>query len=160
MLDELDLIDEDDQIAHLIQLNPEDGKPYDPELTLSKFFLLIQFYSIFFTDIFKFDPEFEKNELEYEEIRKEIIGDADDEEEAEGEGGEEGEEGGEDEEKLKAAESKSNLFQFIISIYFSNHRDDHRGHDRTGYGRISKEHLFDHSILTRLSRGGPQTHQI
>ena len=51
--------------------------------------------------------------MEYEEIRKEIIGDADDDEEAEGEGGEEGEEGGEDEEKLKAAESKkraSNLF--------------------------------------------------
>ena len=36
MPEELDLIDEDDQIAHLIQLNPEDGKPYDPELTLSE----------------------------------------------------------------------------------------------------------------------------
>lgn len=36
MLEELDLIDEDDQIAHLIQLNPEDGKPYDAELSLSK----------------------------------------------------------------------------------------------------------------------------
>jgi hypothetical protein len=36
MLDELDLIDEDDQIAHLIQLNPDDGKPYDAELSLSE----------------------------------------------------------------------------------------------------------------------------
>lgn len=31
-----------------------------------------------FLDVFKFDPNFEKNEAEYEEIRKEIIGDADD----------------------------------------------------------------------------------
>lgn len=60
VVDELDLIDEDDQISHLIQLNPDDGKPHDPELQLN---------------IFKFDPEFEKSEAEYDEIRKEIIGD-------------------------------------------------------------------------------------
>jgi len=36
MPEELDLIDEDDQIAHLLQLNPDDGKPYDPELQLSR----------------------------------------------------------------------------------------------------------------------------
>lgn len=51
------------------------------------------------TDIFKYDPDFEKSEAEYEEIRKEIIGDADDDsdgDEAGGEGGDD--EGGEDEE--------------------------------------------------------------
>ena len=35
MLDELDLIDEDDQISHLVELVPEDGKPLNPELELS-----------------------------------------------------------------------------------------------------------------------------
>uniref|UniRef100_A0A915DQF7 MI domain-containing protein n=1 Tax=Ditylenchus dipsaci TaxID=166011 RepID=A0A915DQF7_9BILA len=39
---------------------PEDGKPYDPMLALN---------------VFKFDPGFEKTEAEYEDIRKEIIGD-------------------------------------------------------------------------------------
>jgi hypothetical protein len=108
MLDELDLIDEDDQIAHLIQLNPDDGKPYDPELRLSTFNLFkILFFQVFdktLPDVFKFDPEFEKGEEEYEEIRKEIIGDADDEEE----GGGEVEDGDEDldEEKKKPAESE------------------------------------------------------
>ncbi|KAL3097946.1 hypothetical protein niasHS_000681 [Heterodera schachtii] len=77
MLEELDLIDEDDQIAHLVQLNPEDGRPYDPEINLN---------------VFKYDTDFEKNEADYEEIRKEIIGDAD---ESEGEGADEEEEGDE-----------------------------------------------------------------
>lgn len=36
MPEELDLIDEEEQIVHLIELNPEDGKPYDPETILSK----------------------------------------------------------------------------------------------------------------------------
>ncbi|KAI1714836.1 MA3 domain-containing protein [Ditylenchus destructor] len=77
MPEELDLIDEDDQVIHLMELNPDDGKPYDPELNLN---------------IFKYDPEFEKTEAEYEEIRNEIIGDAEDsdEEEQGGEGGGEG----------------------------------------------------------------------
>lgn len=36
--------------------------------------------------MFKFDPEFEKNEQLYEEIRKEIIGDADESSDEEGGG--------------------------------------------------------------------------
>uniref|UniRef100_A0A183CAN3 MI domain-containing protein n=1 Tax=Globodera pallida TaxID=36090 RepID=A0A183CAN3_GLOPA len=85
MLDELDLIDEDDQIAHLVQLNPENGRPYDPDLNLN---------------VFKHDPDFEKNEAEYEEIRKEIIGDPDESEEEEAGAG--GEESDEDETKMPA----------------------------------------------------------
>uniref|UniRef100_A0A914NWB5 MI domain-containing protein n=1 Tax=Meloidogyne incognita TaxID=6306 RepID=A0A914NWB5_MELIC len=92
MLEELDLIDEDDQIAHLVQLNPEDGKSYDPELTLN---------------IFKYDPEFEKNEAEYDDIRKEIIGDADDEG---GDGGDNDEEADdENEEEKRAAETTAGV---------------------------------------------------
>lgn len=49
------------------------------------------------SDVFKLDPEFEKNEKQYDEIRAEIIGDADDSDE-EGSGDEDeasGDEGGE-----------------------------------------------------------------
>ncbi|KAH7705275.1 pre-mRNA-splicing factor CWC22, partial [Aphelenchoides avenae] len=78
VIEELDLIDEEEQISHIIQLNPDDGKPHNPELELN---------------VFKFDPDFETTEQQYEEIRREIIGDADDSDEDEEEGGEEGEEG-------------------------------------------------------------------
>ncbi|PIC45933.1 hypothetical protein B9Z55_005790 [Caenorhabditis nigoni] len=68
VVEDLDLIEEEDQIIHT--LNLEDA--VDPENGLN---------------VFKLDPEFEKNENNYEEIRKEIIGDADissdEEEEAE-----------------------------------------------------------------------------
>ncbi|KAK5982082.1 Pre-mRNA-splicing factor CWC22, partial [Trichostrongylus colubriformis] len=59
VLDELDLIDEEDQITHTISL--EDAVNPENEL-----------------NVFKLDPEFEKNEKQYEEIRAEIIGDDDD----------------------------------------------------------------------------------
>lgn len=48
-------------------------------------------FYFFILDVFKYDPDFEKNEAEYEEIRKEIIGgpeDDDDEEQDEDGGGE------------------------------------------------------------------------
>lgn len=73
IIDELDLLDEDDQISHMVELVSEDGKPLDPEISLN---------------YFKFDPDFEKNEAAYEEIRKKIIGeggDSSDEEEEEDE---------------------------------------------------------------------------
>ncbi|CAJ0557993.1 unnamed protein product, partial [Mesorhabditis spiculigera] len=57
LVDELDLISEEDQITHTLSL--EDAT--DPENMLN---------------IFKMDPEFEKNEAAYEEIREQIIGDA------------------------------------------------------------------------------------
>jgi pre-mRNA-splicing factor CWC22 len=66
VIEELDLIDEEDQISHIIELSPEDGKPLDPETQLN---------------YFKYDPEFEQNEEQYEEIRQKIIGDADDSDE-------------------------------------------------------------------------------
>ena len=46
-------------------------------------------------DVFRFDPNFDENELLWEQIKKEILGDDDDEEEEDGEGedGEVGEQG-------------------------------------------------------------------
>lgn len=73
------MIDEEDQITHTLSL--ED--PMNPENELSIGFVFFSLVSIFpmqtialdFLDVFKFDPDFEKNEAMYEEIRKEIIGD-------------------------------------------------------------------------------------
>lgn len=63
IIEELDLIDEEDQISHIVELSPEDGKPLDPETSLN---------------YYKYDPDFEQTEEQYEEIRQKIIGDADD----------------------------------------------------------------------------------
>lgn len=55
VIPELDLVEEDDQITHNIDLVDE----IDPEDSLN---------------IFKYDPFYEKTELEWEEIKKEILG--------------------------------------------------------------------------------------
>uniref|UniRef100_A0A915PCQ5 Lethal protein 858 n=1 Tax=Setaria digitata TaxID=48799 RepID=A0A915PCQ5_9BILA len=55
LIDDLDLIEEDDQITHTITL--EDALMPENEL-----------------NVFKYDPEFEKHEAEYEEIRRDAVG--------------------------------------------------------------------------------------
>ncbi|VDN52234.1 unnamed protein product [Dracunculus medinensis] len=72
VIEELDLIDEDEQITHMLSLE----ETLNPENELN---------------VFNFDPDFQKNEAMYSEIRQEIIGSADensdeDEEESEDEG--------------------------------------------------------------------------
>ncbi|ETN85044.1 hypothetical protein NECAME_06591 [Necator americanus] len=109
VIDELDLIDEDDQITHTLSL--EDA--INPENELN---------------VFKFDPEFEKNEKQYEEIRAEIIGDADDSDE-EGSGDEDEASGDEGEEKSGAAaatgtteiidNTEQNLVAFRREVYLT-----------------------------------------
>jgi pre-mRNA-splicing factor CWC22 len=47
-------------------------------------------------DVFRFDPNFEENELLWDQIKKEILGDDDEDEDGEGEEGGEGEEEGKD----------------------------------------------------------------
>uniref|UniRef100_A0A914PEA3 Lethal protein 858 n=1 Tax=Panagrolaimus davidi TaxID=227884 RepID=A0A914PEA3_9BILA len=83
VIEELDLIEEEDQVCHLVHIISEDDKPLDPETGLN---------------VFKYDPNFEENEAQYDEIRQEIIGDADDsdEEEEGGGGGQPAADGGED----------------------------------------------------------------
>jgi pre-mRNA-splicing factor CWC22 len=66
VIDELDLVEEEDQITHMITL--DDAQ--DPENMLN---------------VFRLDTEWEKNEEMYEEIKKEILGDDDEEEEEEAE---------------------------------------------------------------------------
>uniref|UniRef100_A0A1I7Z732 MI domain-containing protein n=1 Tax=Steinernema glaseri TaxID=37863 RepID=A0A1I7Z732_9BILA len=74
--EELDLIDEEDQVAHVVNL--EDSQDAENGL-----------------NVFKLDPNFEENEANYEEVRKQIIGSGG-ETSSEDEGGDEedGEEAG------------------------------------------------------------------
>ncbi|GMR39553.1 hypothetical protein PMAYCL1PPCAC_09748, partial [Pristionchus mayeri] len=64
VVDDLDLIDDEEQVTHMTTL--EDAT--DPENGLN---------------VFKFDPDFEANEAEYEEVRKNVIGDESDSDEEE-----------------------------------------------------------------------------
>lgn len=93
VIDELDLVEEEDQITHMITL--DDAQ--DPENMLN---------------VFRFDPEWEKNEEMYEEIKKEILGDDDDEDDDdEAENGEE------------TSHFKANFhyfFKFIVKQFSSN----------------------------------------
>ena len=74
MIKELDLIDDEDQITHTITL--EDAQ--DPENGLSKCEVYLCKKKHILKTVFHLDPDFEKNETIYEEIRKEIIGDPND----------------------------------------------------------------------------------
>lgn len=109
VIEELDLIDEDDQTTHTMSL--EDA--VDPENTLN---------------VFKFDPEFDKNEATYDEIRKEIIGGVDDSDEEGGEGDNDGDEDDEEAEAETAAKpatteiidnTEQNLVAFRREVYLT-----------------------------------------
>ena len=75
--DDLDIVEEDDQITHLIAL--------DEELAVEEAL-----------DVFKFDPEYLENEEKYREIKHEILGDSSDEDGSEGDDEGEGDEEDED----------------------------------------------------------------
>jgi pre-mRNA-splicing factor CWC22 len=62
--EELDLVEEEDQITHYISLEDE----LETEEGL---------------DVFKYDPEYEENEAKYQSIKKEILGDSEEEESGE-----------------------------------------------------------------------------
>ncbi|GMT13164.1 hypothetical protein PFISCL1PPCAC_4461, partial [Pristionchus fissidentatus] len=64
VVDDLDLIDEEDQVTHMMTLE----EAIDPENGLN---------------VFKLDADFETTEAEYEEVRRTVIGDADDSDEEE-----------------------------------------------------------------------------
>ncbi|KAI8800320.1 MIF4G-domain-containing protein [Cladochytrium replicatum] len=77
IIPELDLVEEEDQIVHYVELDEE----LDPEEMLN---------------VFKEDPNFMENEEKYKDIKKEILGDESDE-------GEDGEEGTDDEDEDEEA---------------------------------------------------------
>jgi pre-mRNA-splicing factor CWC22 len=79
----LDLIEEEDQITHTLSLE----EAQNPENELSSFCLIFTIIIIVCcADVFRVDPEFEKNEDMYTEIRREILGDSDDENDSDNEG--------------------------------------------------------------------------
>ncbi|KAF1614492.1 UNVERIFIED_CONTAM: hypothetical protein FQV16_0000551, partial [Eudyptes robustus] len=102
VIEELDLIEEEDQISHMIELITEEKKALDPETGLN---------------YFKYDPEFEKNEEAYEEIRKKIIGDGDDSSDEEEDDEEEGQAQEEPAQQKIVDMTDSDIVAFRRSVY-------------------------------------------
>lgn len=74
----LDLVEEDEQITHQIQLDEE----LQVQEGLSEFANIVSSVSWLIThaDIFKFDPDYLANEEKYKGIKSEILGESSDEE--------------------------------------------------------------------------------
>lgn len=85
---ELDLVEEEDQITHEIGLDED----LNPEMPL---------------DVFKFDPEYEAHDKDYENIKREILGGDSEDESGGGGDGEDDSESEEDEEEEE--EGKMNI---------------------------------------------------
>uniref|UniRef100_A0A0M3HGN5 MI domain-containing protein n=1 Tax=Ascaris lumbricoides TaxID=6252 RepID=A0A0M3HGN5_ASCLU len=106
VIDELDLIDEDDQITHTITL--EDAVNPENEL-----------------NVFKYDPDFEKNEAMYDEIRREIIGEPGESSEEEDDEAESGEDADMEEQKEEGGKmtiidnTEQNLVAFRRNVYLT-----------------------------------------
>lgn len=67
-------------------------------------------------DVFRFDPNFDENELLWEQIKKEILGDDDDEEDEEDGEGEDGEGGGQGGALCAASFSNSSITSLSLYI--------------------------------------------
>ncbi|CAI4232959.1 unnamed protein product [Auanema sp. JU1783] len=106
VVDDLDLIDEKDQISHVKSIDDT----MDAENMLN---------------VFKFDTDFEKNEADYDEIRKNIIGDAedsdedDDDDDDDEEGGEGNQDAGESNTMEIIDKTELNLAAFRRRIYLT-----------------------------------------
>jgi pre-mRNA-splicing factor CWC22 len=77
----LDLVEEEEQITHRVTLDDQ----LQVQEGLSEYLVLFILCGRLLTpDLFKVDPKFLENEERYAEIKKEILGDSDDEEEESG----------------------------------------------------------------------------
>ncbi|KAJ3100931.1 pre-mRNA-splicing factor cwc22 [Phlyctochytrium planicorne] len=83
VMPELELVEDEDQVTHYRHLDEEE---LDTEEMLN---------------VFKFDPNYKENEAKYEAIKKEILGESDEEDDADDEDDEDGEEDDEDGEEIK-----------------------------------------------------------
>ncbi len=103
-----------------------------------------------FIDVFKFDPEFAKNEAIYEEIRQEIIGDAGSSSDEEGDD----DAGDEDADEAGAAGACFREGIAVIDLDCRRRVPANRRQHGTESGRVSSHRVLDDSILARLSRSG------
>lgn len=105
--DELDLVEEEDQITHLLRLeeasNPED-----------------------ILNVFKFDPNFLENEEKYKEIRRDILGEGDSDDSSDGDDDDDdddeddGEGEGQDDKKMEIIDhTETNLVALRRTIYLT-----------------------------------------
>ena len=106
VIEELDLVEEEDQITHMITLD---------EATASEDIL----------NVFKFDPTFEENEEEYKKIKREILDEGSSDESGEsgsGSGSSESESEDEDEEAEKQKiidQTETNMVAFRRTVYLT-----------------------------------------
>lgn len=112
VIEELDVVEEEDQITHLITL--DDVKQTNSEDILSMLLFALVRLEILYNivlDVFKFDENYEENEGKYKTLSKEILG-SDDSDSEEGSGGSEGsgeEEEDDDEEGDKEEKNASTI---------------------------------------------------
>lgn len=147
----LDLVEEDDQITHQIQLEEE----LQIQEGLSAFILLASslFSSAdrYLADIFKFDSEYLDNEEKYREIKAEILGENSDDE-----SGSEEEEEEEDEDE----EGMSSMLFSLPDIYLRNsscrRQRGHRRYDRHQPHQPPSYHLPHHHERAELRRSCSQ----
>ncbi|KAJ3015976.1 pre-mRNA-splicing factor cwc22 [Thoreauomyces humboldtii] len=110
--EELDLVDEDDQMTHMVALDDEDLEVQDG------------------LNLFKIDPDYPENEEKYQQMKKEILGEGsdDDDEDGSGSGSEDDEDDSEDEsaavqkahERLQIQdETNTNLINLRRAIYLT-----------------------------------------
>lgn len=76
----LDLVEEDDQITHQIQLEEELQVQEGLSKLISKYCDAVLLIRV--TDIFKFDPDFAEHEERYKQIKAEILGEGSDDDES------------------------------------------------------------------------------
>ena len=126
----LDLIQEDDQITHLISLDDDDIVGEDMLSKLGRkdvsIFSNILMSSLLFIDVFKVDSEFQENEDRYKAIKEEILGEGSSDEEGEASGSEtdnseedEAEGDGEDGEMKIIDETQTDLMGLRRTIYLT-----------------------------------------
>ncbi|XP_046845555.1 pre-mRNA-splicing factor CWC22 homolog [Xenia sp. Carnegie-2017] len=89
VIEELDVVDESDQITHLLRLE-EAGKTED------------------ILNIFKFDPDYLANEEKYKQIKKELLGEGDDDDDDESDNGD-SESGDEDSDDVEEESEKIDI---------------------------------------------------
>jgi pre-mRNA-splicing factor CWC22 len=118
ILKELDIVEEDDQITHEIEL---DDKIQEEEQL----------------DYFHFDKDFEENEEQYNLIRQEILGEDEEEETAETGEQNEGEENKENENKTNKIEIEVQNKDIIDTVKNKNKK-----------GTIKKVNLFNNHVIS------------
>jgi len=137
----LDLVDEDDQITHQIQLEED----LQVQEGLSEFILSLP-WVVFpdgcLKDIFKFDPKYVENEEKYKSIKGEILGDDSDEDE----------DGSEEDSEDEDEEGSYRQFSLCMSLsLFAAGKTQEAIEDRTETNLVNLRRVIYLTIMNALN---------